>query len=236
MKPIKDTKFEKLSFENIIANIPGSLWLKDLDFRYAECNQDSLDLFGIPAKDLILEKDDFDMPWADHAAQLRVNDQQVIKTKKSYAFIQAARKWDGKEFLVVSHKSPFYDSNGNMIGVMGFDSLFQTPKITQAVKKLHFTDTDLLSLPRSLNPQYVLCDDFSIFNLTEREGHCLFYLVRGKTAKEISEKLYISRRTVEQYIDSIKVKFNCKKKSDLIEKAIQIGFVNILPRAFLQDI
>jgi len=116
------------------------------------------------------------------------------------------------------------------------DTLFQTPKITQAVKKLHFTDANLLALSSSLNPQYVLCDDFSIFNLTEREGHCLFYLVRGKTAKEISEKLNLSRRTVEQYTESIKIKFNCSKKSDLIEKAIQIGFVYILPRDFLQKI
>ncbi|MEO8402218.1 MAG: helix-turn-helix transcriptional regulator [Gammaproteobacteria bacterium] len=218
MKPIKDPLFDKLSFENIIANIPGSLWLKDLNLRYVECNQDSLNLFGIPAKDFILEKNDFDMPWADHAAQLRANDQQVIKTQKSYAFIQTARMWDGKEFIVVSHKSPFRDATGNVLGVMGFDTLFQTPKITEAIKKLHFTDTGLLSLHRSLNPTYILCDDFSIFNLTEREGHCLFYLVRGKTSKEISEKLYLSTRTIEQYTDNIKVKFNCKKNRISLKK------------------
>ena len=53
-----------------------------------------------------------------------------------------------------------------------------------------------------------------------RQKECLQYLVRGKTAKEIADILGLSKRTIENYIDTIKVKFNVSTRSELIDLII----------------
>lgn len=52
--------------------------------------------------------------------------------------------------------------------------------------------------------------------LTQREAECAALLVNGKTAKLISQALYISPRTAETHIKNIKKKFHCHNKSELI--------------------
>src|SRR5205814_689580 len=64
--------------------------------------------------------------------------------------------------------------------------------------------------------------------LTSRQSECLFFIIRGKTSKEISQLLNISMRTVEDHTDHLKNKFNCKTKSVLIDKAIFNGYLNRL--------
>ena len=51
--------------------------------------------------------------------------------------------------------------------------------------------------------------------LTKREINVAVCLLQGKTAKETGKKLYISPRTVEQYIENMREKFNCKNKVQL---------------------
>jgi DNA-binding CsgD family transcriptional regulator len=51
-----------------------------------------------------------------------------------------------------------------------------------------------------------------------REKQCLEDIVSGKSSRESAERLGLSRRTVESYIENIKNKLNCKNKSELIIK------------------
>ena len=54
--------------------------------------------------------------------------------------------------------------------------------------------------------------------LSKRQMECCSLLLKGKTSKEIAASLGLSFRTVEFYISNIKIKLNCKNKSDLIRK------------------
>jgi two-component system response regulator NreC len=63
--------------------------------------------------------------------------------------------------------------------------------------------------------------------LNERESDCLRLVVEGKTAKEIAEILFISRRTVENYKNSILKKLNLHKTSDLIKYALENKIVDV---------
>lgn len=49
-----------------------------------------------------------------------------------------------------------------------------------------------------------------------REAECLYYLSLGKTSKEIANHLKISARTIESYINSLKLKTDVHSKSALI--------------------
>ena len=63
--------------------------------------------------------------------------------------------------------------------------------------------------------------------LNERESDCLRLLVEGKTAKEIAEILFISRRTVENHKNSILKKLNLHKTSDLIKYALENKIIDV---------
>lgn len=52
--------------------------------------------------------------------------------------------------------------------------------------------------------------------LSQRERECLALYVQGKSAAGTAEILGLSYRTIEHYIESIKNKLNCDKKSDIL--------------------
>lgn len=57
--------------------------------------------------------------------------------------------------------------------------------------------------------------------LTDREQDVLRLTAGGKTAKEIAEIMFLSRRTVENYKNSILKKLNLHKTSELIKYAVE---------------
>ncbi len=54
-------------------------------------------------------------------------------------------------------------------------------------------------------------------NITRRELDCLLLLSRGLKTKQIATILNISYRTVESYINNLKIKTNCSYSSSLID-------------------
>ena len=55
------------------------------------------------------------------------------------------------------------------------------------------------------------------FYLTQRELFSIMGLVRGKTIQETADEQGLSPRTIEQYLDSVKAKLGCNKKSEIID-------------------
>jgi len=62
-----------------------------------------------------------------------------------------------------------------------------------------------------------------VFWFTSRQMEVLTYLGRGFTAKQIAKKLTLSVRTIESYINDIKLKLDIKNKSDLISYCYDLG-------------
>lgn len=61
-------------------------------------------------------------------------------------------------------------------------------------------------------------------NLTHKECLCIAWLILGKSSCEIATILCISKRTVEEYIENVKVKLNCYKQTYLVYKLMMCGF------------
>lgn len=55
--------------------------------------------------------------------------------------------------------------------------------------------------------------------LTDQQLECLFHLVKGKTIRKIGETMKLSHRTVEHYLEAVKIKLSCKTREELIAKA-----------------
>jgi DNA-binding CsgD family transcriptional regulator len=61
--------------------------------------------------------------------------------------------------------------------------------------------------------------------LTKQQTECLKNLALGLTHKQIALKMGLSNKTVEHYLDAVKIKLNCKSRADLIWQAIERGLV-----------
>lgn len=71
------------------------------------------------------------------------------------------------------------------------------------------------------------------YDLTLREAECLFYLLRGKSAREIGNQLNISPKTVEYYIANVKIKLKTTTRENLFQKAFDSGLINYVPPSVL---
>lgn len=76
-----------------------------------------------------------------------------------------------------------------------------------------------LSLQKRLNflKQIGLIDKRE--SLTKKEMDYLKFMAQGMTCSQIAESMHLPTRTVENYIGTLKQKFRCNSKTDLVEIA-----------------
>ena len=60
--------------------------------------------------------------------------------------------------------------------------------------------------------------------LSWREVQCVYFLMLGLTVKGTSERIFLSPRTVEFYMNNIKRKLWCRRKADVMVKIAQSNF------------
>jgi len=89
---------------------------------------------------------------------------------------------------------------------------------------LNFDSKGRLDLGKHLQNQY----------LTAREVDILKCLLKGYSAKETGLELEISYRTVESYINTLKLKLDCTKKSELIGFCLKLGLFKLFSDEELQ--
>ncbi|MFZ9047108.1 MAG: PAS domain S-box protein, partial [Cyclobacteriaceae bacterium] len=119
-------KFELAHNENsillhtIIDTLSDLVWLKDSDGRYIMCNREFEKFFNVEEKDLV-GKTDYDFVEKELADFFRKNDREVLKLNgprmnEEELFYQDG---SGKHIIAETIKSPFYDRDGSLTGVLG---------------------------------------------------------------------------------------------------------------------
>ena len=123
---------------------------------------------------------------------------------------------NGTEKYIRDHYFTLYDKKNKPIAAAGFatDITNKFDKRFDEQEELLKVYTHILKdkLNIVINPEPI-----KIIELTSREKQCAYYLLQGLTAKETGNQLFLSARTVEKHLDSLKEKFNCTKKTDLIK-------------------
>ena len=66
--------------------------------------------------------------------------------------------------------------------------------------------------------------------LSAREIQIIEHLLEGMTSEEIGETIFLSSRTVEDYLSQLREKFNVKSKSKLIRKLRESEFHAYIPQ------
>lgn len=184
------SSFEKLPFH---------FYLKDKKGKYLACNNAQAATAGLDNVGDITHYTDFDLPWSVYAPILRKNDNEIIATKNPKMILEPGVHLGGVEFQTFSFKMPLYDSMQKVIGLMGFSFILDVRNAQYLVQN-------------SLKQKQIVSD----ITLTPKENECLSYLLKGYSAKLTANMLDISSRTVEHHLKSIKDKYSCKTKLELI--------------------
>jgi len=108
-----------LSLLNALLNsVPDLVFYKDLNGHYMGCNAAVEKLFGLPEKEVV-GKSDYDIFPKEIADFFKEKDQQMLKS----GVPQRNEEWvtypDGERVLLDTLKTPFYTTEGELIGLIG---------------------------------------------------------------------------------------------------------------------
>jgi len=168
------------------------------------------DLIGIDAHDL----------WdVEAACKMQTDDKHVMRQETLQITDDSAiRSVDQSHLHMISFKMPWYEQD-KVIGIYGMTLQLNSHSLGEFTKNL----TTIIAAGLIKGPQLssirtlTQAADDNIY-LSHREMGILKLLVENLTAKQIAERLSISKRTVENYLANIKMKTNCDSKFELIEK------------------
>ncbi|EHL31249.1 hypothetical protein LDG_6710 [Legionella drancourtii LLAP12] len=215
--------------------MPGVCGCKDLDSVFMHANQDYVDIIGLNHKEDIIGRTDFDMPCdtINAASMFREQDKRVIHS------LQKMRILDIHPFAGQIWKAYIFTKTPLMDGDQCIGTIFHGADITNAASleigsllartKIEGVNNNLIG-----QDSYMLSQSFNDIKLTDRQSEVLFYLLRGKTAKQIGQYLNISARTVHEYMEQLRYKFNAQNKHELIDVAISYGFLNTVPESIFR--
>ena len=71
---------------------------------------------------------------------------------------------------------------------------------------------------------YPLCGKLEGKHFSRQEARCMMHLLRGSSIKRIAQRLELSPRTVEFYLNNMKKKLDCRTKFELIDAVLEAGF------------
>ena len=221
----------EFNLEALSNKMPGAfLWKKNLDSVYTELNYDCAELFGINKKRDILGFTDQDIPCkiSEFAEVFREQDKQVIATGKPLQILEIHVDSKDQWRVMINTKNPLRDKSNSICGTFAYciDITQQFSRMQDILSSIQYSKSGrLMQGSYILQEGNIVHNTANDFNLTNREHACLLHLLRGRTAKETAEALFISKRTVEKHIDHIRAKFKVTTKSQLYDKAVEHGFI-----------
>lgn len=169
------------------------------------------------------------------------NDFQQRQIKENSSVIAfRVRKPDGGVEFIKDTSFGVCDKNGNQVAQLGtakiltaseWDMLAENKFQEKAVSKLNMDVKNILAdnlkldipsqsitpLNQFKNKYFVFINDKPI-RLTPAEAKCFYYLMQSYSAKQIARSLSLSNRTIESCIENIKLKANCKRSIELLNK------------------
>lgn len=218
-----------------VVQLPGLIVLKDLESRVVAMNDALATLLGLQSATVARGRYEHELSACLETAvsTFREQDQATI-SQKHLRSVDVLAYNDGRPRAILSEKVCIYDPQGRPQAVL-FQGTDISSQVFGTIGALLLQHVDKMRQEAKVAPASYALDRVGEHRpLGEREGECLFYLLRGKTARGIGEILHLSPRTVEDYIERLKYVFGCSTKAELIEKAIDEGYSHFLPPSLLR--
>lgn len=197
-----------------LLKLPICSYFDDLNITIQKTNEYNAEACGFDSPSDGINKTLFDMFSHDGAQHIFNKDIEMLRTKRLQIVEETALRKDDIQYQALSIKCPWYGDDNQVIGMFGFSIVLGKQPLAESISQI--AQLGLLNnTPPSIFPGSEINNNY----LSRRESECLRLTVRGRSAKQIAAELNISRRTVEEYLNNIKLKFGVYSKSELIDKA-----------------
>lgn len=228
---MQNKKNTPLALLSMFDQLPGCWGCKDLDSVFVYANQEYGQLIGLKNKEDCFGRTDFDMPspTIECADLFQTQDKLVIESGKRLRVLDIHPYSNGRWHAHLFTKTPWLDENGEICG-----TIFCGQEIS---------DTAILEVGhwicRAAGHSPGKQQSFSVdlhrqkIHLTARESEVLFLHLYGKKPQYIAKVLELSVKTIENHFAHLRDKFGANSKSELIERALDLGFGSHIPERLL---
>lgn len=202
-----------------LKSLPFNVFILDTESGLRDANDHVVDVYRSDSLSQVLGKKVTDMCEYQFASRVLVTDKAVLQHGSLQILEEAGRLFDDSFIQMISFKYPLYFQE-NLIGILGFAIPLQCHNVNAFTQSLlSLTNTGLLCQNKLVfaNLTNGTLLDGTYYN--QHECNLLKYVLRGRTAKEIARELNLSYRTIEHQFERLKLKANCKSRSELIDKA-----------------
>lgn len=219
-----------VNLTNIFSNLNGIISWKNLNSQYIGMNHEAMQLFGFKENNFFMSSDlNLKGRVSENANDFIKQDKYVIENKKSLNVLDINYFGDFGLSLFRTSKQPIFDENNLLLGILVHCVEIKHPGIISNLLKMNKYDIKTYNQVNS----YYNNSELDIF--TKKEKLILFFIIRGKTAKDISEITNNSKRTIEAHISNMKEKLNVPSISSLIEFAIYNDFLKYIPEEMIKS-
>jgi DNA-binding CsgD family transcriptional regulator len=218
----------------LLRQLPGLIVVTSKNSQFMYSNKYTSNLFGYADEDSLIGRKPHDMlcPAVESADDFVAQNQFVLNTGSEITILDIHQYANGESKVLLTKKSPF-KIGGEIIGSICHCTEMHSDALSKICATLIQSDKQYRSKQLGLQRSYTLGITTQDNPLSPRELDCVFYLMRGKTMKEIAQTLQISPRTVETYLEQARLKLGCTRKSDLVEYGLENGYLNYIPENIL---
>jgi DNA-binding CsgD family transcriptional regulator len=215
-------------------NLPGIAAFRDKTCIYQYTNAAYGKVHGLTHHLDIVGGTSLDLPGGAVAcaALFDEQDQLVMRTGKELKILDIHPYTDGEWRIHLYTKRPWLNDAKEIAGTVGW-GVDITHAYTKALSSqlAQFTGKmqNSFTLSGAESATDSVADAGADISLSPRESEVLFLILRGKTAKLAAAAMGLSFRTVEQYLDTIKLKFGVHSKGELIDAAVGRGYMHYIP-------
>ena len=114
-----DTTSINESLLQILSEVPGNVYWKNIKGEYEGCNNNQLKVAKLARVEDIIGKTDYDLYDKKIADAVRAIDIAVMNEGKEREIEEIGVGEDGNESVYLTKKKPLFDKSGNIVGIMG---------------------------------------------------------------------------------------------------------------------